>query len=407
MFTLGDRRLMHLSTYGLALFFILLPFEYPLAALGTQSVLMLVGVATMGMAAIDLIATQRFQIQFNYRLILTVAWVIYAGFSIMWCNYQVAYSYFYIMYLRNCLMFILIAMINYDKDEVIFIKKAAIAGVGLLMLYMTFVPGATRYSSYQHRLELVAGTSNLDENYLAAILLIGFGFVIYWFINDKEASLRSKAIALLYCGGCIYYIFATGSRSGLISAIVILIIVLAGNIKKNTLIVLFFALLVVVLYPYLIELLPQDLASRYSIAALTGNTSESSPRLIIWAGLLSRLKGNRVLIGFGAGASSPITREVYVNNAAAHNFYIGQIVEFGLVGCGLIFTVIAGMGKQLFKDKNIDCLAMLCGTMVMGMFLDLLTTKFFWSTMMLACIFVTASTKQSNVDSEEIEESNI
>ena len=43
MFTLGNHKLMHLSTYGLALFFILLPFEYPLAAIGTQSVLMLVG----------------------------------------------------------------------------------------------------------------------------------------------------------------------------------------------------------------------------------------------------------------------------------------------------------------------------------------------------------------------------
>lgn len=407
MFTLGDRRLMHLSTYGLALFFILLPFEYPLAALGTQSVLMLVGVATMGMAAIDLIATQRFQIQFNYRLILMVTWVIYAGFSIMWCNYQAAYSYFYMMYLRNCLMFILIAMINYDEEEAVFIKKAVIIGVGLLMIYMTFVPGATRYSSYQHRLELVAGSSNLDENYLSAILLIGFGFVLYWFINQKMAKLKAKAVALLYCIGCIYYIFATGSRSGLIAAMIILIIVLAGSIKKNTLMVLLLILLIIVLYPYLIELLPADLASRYSIAALTGNTSESSPRLYIWAGLLGRLKGIKILIGFGAGSSAPITREVYVNNAAAHNFYIGQIVELGLVGCGLIFTVIARMGKQLFKSKNIDCLAVLSGTMVMGMFLDLLTTKFFWSTMMLACVFVTASTAQNSVVSEKIGETNI
>ena len=72
---------MHLSTYGLALFFIVLPFEYPLAALGTQSVLMLVGVATMGMAVVDLIATQKFQIQFNYRIVIPVLWLIYAGAS--------------------------------------------------------------------------------------------------------------------------------------------------------------------------------------------------------------------------------------------------------------------------------------------------------------------------------------
>lgn len=402
MFTLGNKKLMHLSTYGLALFFILLPFEYPLAALGTQSVLMLVGVATMGLAVVDLVALQGVKTKLTSRIVLMTVWVVYAGFTAIWCNYQSAYSYFYMMYLRNCLMFILIGMIDYDKQEAAFIKKATVLGVGLLMLYMTFVPGATRYSNYQHRLELVAGSSNLDENYLAAILLIGFGFVLYWIVSQKNASKKAKGIALLYCAGCIYYIFATGSRSGLISAMIILIIVLAGNIKRNTLIVLLFVLLVIILYPYIIELLPDELASRYSIAAMMGKTSESSPRMLIWAGLLGRLKGIRVLVGFGAGSSAPITREVYVNNAAAHNFYIGQIVEFGVIGCGLIFTAIFGMGKRLLRDKNIDCLAVLCGTMTMGMFLDLLTTKFFWAAMMLACIIVSASENAVQDEREEL-----
>lgn len=402
MFTLGNKKLMHLSTYGLALFFILLPFEYPLAALGTQSVLMLVGVATMGLAVVDLVALQGVRTKLTSRIVLMTIWVAYAGFTAIWCNYQSAYSYFYMMYLKNCLMFILIGMIDYDKQEATFIKKATVLGVGLLMLYMTFVPGATRYSNYQHRLELVAGNSNLDENYLAAILLIGFGFVLYWLVSQKNANKKAKGIALLYCAGCIYYIFATGSRSGLISAMIILIIVLAGNIKRNTLIVLLLVLLVIIVYPYIIELLPAELASRYSIVAMMGKTSESSPRMLIWAGLLGKLKGIRVLVGFGAGSSAPITREVYVNNAAAHNFYIGQIVEFGVIGCGLIFTAIFGMGKRLLRDKNIDCLAVLCGTMTMGMFLDLLTTKFFWAAMMLACIIVYASENTVQDEREEL-----
>ena len=79
MFTLGNHKLMHLSTYGLALFFILLPFEYPLAAIGTQSVLMLVGVATMGLAVLDLIVAQRVRIQLNYRVVIPVVWLVYAG----------------------------------------------------------------------------------------------------------------------------------------------------------------------------------------------------------------------------------------------------------------------------------------------------------------------------------------
>lgn len=395
MFTLGNRRLMHLSTYGLALFFILLPFEYPLAALGTQSVLMLVGVATMGMAAVDLIATQKFQIQFNYRIVIPVLWLIYAGASMAWCRYPDAFSEFYMIYLRNCLMFIVISMINYQKIEVELMKKAAVFGVGLLLLYMTFVPGATRYSSYQHRLELVAGSSNLDENYLAAILLIGFGFMVYWLINKKMVNMILKVIAIVYCIGCIYYIFATGSRSGLIAGIVMLIILLAGSIKRNTLIVLVTGLILIIAYPYIVKLLPSDLVERYSIAALTGQTTESSSRVMIWMGLLSRLKGLHVLFGFGAGSASPITREVFRFNAAAHNFYIAHIVELGVIGLVMFITLLARMVIKLVRTKELGCFAILIGIMVIGFFLDLLTTKFFWSVMLLATVCISAS-EESN-----------
>lgn len=393
MFTLGSRKLMHLSTYGLALFFILLPFEYPLAAIGTQSILMLVGVATMGLATIDLFVLQRGNIKIDYKIILSTLWLMYAGSSLAWTQYYDAYWVFYMMYFRNCLMFILIAMISYDRVEALFLKKAAVIGVGLLMVYMTFIPGTTRYSSYQHRLELVAGSSNLDENYLAALLLMGFGFVLHWIVNQKKAYFKEKITALLYCGGCIYYIFATGSRSGLIACIVMIIILLAGSIRKNTMFVLVLGLILVIAYPYILMLLPADLADRYSIVALTGQTAESSPRMMIWSGLLSKLNGVQFITGFGAGSASPITREVYSYNAAAHSFYIAQIVEFGVIGCGFIFTVIIGMWKSLFKNKYIDCLALLSGILIMGLFLDLLTTKFFWATMMLASVFISALEK--------------
>lgn len=401
MFTLGNHKLMHLSTYGLALFFILLPFEYPLAAIGTQSVLMLVGVATMGLAVLDLIVAQRVRIQLNYRVVIPVVWLVYAGVSTAWCQYQAAFSEFYMMYLRNCLMFILISMISFTRKEVEIIKKSATLGVGLLLLYMTFIPGATRYSSYQHRLELVAGNANLDENYLAAILLIGFGSMVCWIINNKKAKIYQKMVAISYCAGCVYYIFATGSRSGLIAGIIMLIVLLAGNIKKNTLIVLIVGLLFVIIYPYFITLLPAELAERYSLAALTGKTAESSPRIMIWTGLLSRLKGIRVLVGFGAGSASPITREVYRFNAAAHSFYIAHIVELGVVGFVLFISLIVRMSIKLLRTQELGCFAILLGVMVIGFFLDLLTTKFFWSAMMLATVCISASDRET-VDNADV-----
>ena len=147
-------------------------------------------------------------------------------------------------------------------------------------------------------------------------------------------------------------------------------------------------------------LLPADLAERYSIAALTGQTTESSPRMMIWMGLLSKLKGFRILFGFGAGSASPITREVYRFNAAAHSFYIAHIVELGVIGLALFVTLIIKMAIKLVKTKELGCFAILIGIMVIGFFLDLLTTKFFWSVMMLATVCISA---QKTVRKEGLE----
>ena len=132
------------------------------------------------------------------------------------------------------------------------------------------------------------------------------------------------------------------------------------------------------------------MAERFSIAALTGNTSESSPRLIIWSRLLQQLNGPRLIMGYGAGSSAPLTRSLYSENGAAHNFFIAHIVELGLIGFAIFMRLLINMAIRLKQSKNIDCLAVLTGIMVIGIFLDLLTTKFFWAGMMLASIYVSA-----------------
>ena len=143
------------------------------------------------------------------------------------------------------------------------------------------------------------------------------------------------------------------------------------------------------------------MAERYSLAALTGKTAESSPRIMIWTGLLSRLKGIRVLVGFGAGSASPITREVYRFNAAAHSFYIAHILELGVVGFVLFISLIVRMSIKLLRTQELGCFAILLGVMVIGFFLDLLTTKFFWSAMMLATVCISASDRET-VDNADV-----
>lgn len=180
----ADRKVIkHLSTYGLALFLFLTPFEYPLADLVSVSPLRLVGLLAMGLALADILIQHKFRI--DYRIIGIVLWLSYGLFSYFWAIDQTRWMSYYSIYLNNALMFLLLSTLTFTKYEVNFLKKSMMFGVGALLLYMTFVPNAVIYSDYQHRLTLNAGTEGLDQNYLAALMLVAFGLGFLRFMQRR------------------------------------------------------------------------------------------------------------------------------------------------------------------------------------------------------------------------------
>lgn len=124
----------HLSTYGLALFLFLTPFEYPLADLMAVSPLRLVGLFAMGLAIVD-IWRQRI-VKLDYRVIYVVLWLLYGLVSYVWALDRTRFQSYYSIYFNNALMFLLFSMISYTKYEAELLKKAMIFGVGALLLYM-------------------------------------------------------------------------------------------------------------------------------------------------------------------------------------------------------------------------------------------------------------------------------
>lgn|GEM_PF-3874277 len=384
-----NKRIKNISVYGLILFYFLLPFEYPLASLGTESLLKYVGVLTMGLALIDVASNQQFKIKKDYRSALMVIWILYAGLTVIWCISNSAFATYYPMYARNALMFVFIAVVEYTEKESKVIRNAFVLGIGMLLFYMTFIPEAVQYSAFQSRLELVAGSSHLDENYLAALMLVPYGFVVYGLVSQPESRIK-KIIRAIYCFGCIFYIFATGSRSGLIAVCMITFFTLAQNSKKRALYIAFIVTILVCAMLYIIPLLPDNLLQRYSLAAMTGNTSESNDRIQIWEIALNSLKDKGLLFGYGTGAAETIIQASFERKAAVHNFYIAHVLELGLFGFSLFMTIVVKMGKELFQNRRYAILFGYLGILIMGLFLDMLTTKFFWSTMMMTSVYVSA-----------------
>lgn len=385
----NTRTIRHFSTLGLALFLFLTPFEYPLADLFTVSPLKIVGLIAMGLAALDVLRQKTLKL--DYRVLYVVLWLLYGAVTVIWVANRERFQSFYSIYLNNALMFLLFSMISFSKYEAYFLKKTLILGVWALLFYMLLIPDAAVFSDYQHRLTLNAGKEGLDQNYLAALMLVSFGIVFYDFCNAKREKAK-KIVSLLFCVAVVVCIILTGSRSGLIALIAIIVLSINTSWKIRLYIGVPTMLLLVIVFPILMEQLPKELIERFSLSAFTGQTAESGTRLLIWNRALSALKGFKWVFGVGIGASQTVVGNLLGKgyDAVIHNHFIAMLVECGIVGfCFInipIFKMIAHARK---RDKGLAIAFF--SIMVLSFFVDVLTTKFFWSAMILISVCCTAN----------------
>ncbi len=380
----ADRKVIkHLSTYGLALFLFLTPFEYPLADLVSVSPLRLVGLLAMWLALADILIQHKFRI--DYRIIGIVLWLSYGLFSYFWAIDQTRWMSYYSIYLNNALMFLLLSTLTFTKYEVNFLKKSMVFGVGALLLYMTFVPNAVIYSDYQHRLTLNAGTEGLDQNYLAALMLVAFGLVFYDLCNGGQKKVY-KLVSIVFCAAVAYYAFLTGSRSGLIALLLIVLLSLNTSWKTRLSIGIPLVLFLFVVLPLIAQHVPEGLLDRFSLKALTGQEAESGTRLLIWRRALESLGSVKVFVGYGAGASQTVIGNALGRgDAAIHNHYLAMVVETGIIGFLFMNVPIFKMFKDTFK-KDKGAAVAFAGILLMAFFLDVVTTKFFWAALILLSI---------------------
>lgn len=374
----------HLSTYGLALFLFLTPFEYPLADLMSISPLRIVGLLAMGLALIDILMQKT--VRLDYRIIYVALWLIYGLITYLWTIDETRWQSYYSIYLNNALMFVLFSMVLYTKHEAEVLKKSMVIGVGALLLYMTFIPNAVIYSAYQNRLTLNAGEDGLDQNYLAALMLISFGIVFYNLCNTKQKKMR-KIISIIFCLAIAYYILLTGSRSGLIAVLLIVLLSINTSWKTRLSIGIPVLLIMLVVLPFVAQYIPEELLDRFSLKALTGQEAESGTRLLIWGQALTSLKDLKWVLGYGVGASQSIIGNILGmgKDMAIHNHYIASLVEVGFCGSILLTLPVIKMIKKALKQDKSVATAFL-GILLMAFFIDVLTTKFFWSAMILLSI---------------------
>lgn len=376
------REKIQLSAYAMALFFLMLPFEYPLAELFGFSPLRYVSILVMGLTLVDVLFSDGI-LRFDKRVIMIVIWLVYAVMSYLWAVSIDGYQEFISIYINNTAMFLLVSSVSYSGKSYKLAENSFIAGTVLLLLYMTFVPGATTESDWQSRLTLAFdGEELLDQNYLAALMTMQYGMLLYDVLVEKERK-KHKVLKLVIVVTILYYVLRAGSRGGLLSVGVITIICVAMGVKKNFWKILLLIAAALLALPYMLTLLPEDLLERFSLEALLGQTEESGSRLEIWAVAWEAIRSGNFVLGYGAGTSMEIIGKAYTRDAATHNAYLAQLLELGLVGLGLFCGVLWSATRELFRNKYVRLGVAFVGILVAAMFLDVITTKFFWASMML------------------------
>ena len=383
--TVNKDAIKHLSTYGLALFFFLTPFEYPLADLMAVSPLRIVGLVAMALAVLDIF--KQWILKIDYRFLSVALLLFYGLVSFIWALDRERFSSYYSIYFNNALMFLLFSLVTFTKHETQVLKKSMIFGVGALLLYMTFIPDAVIYSDYQNRLTLNAGKDGMDQNYLAALMLIAFGLVFYALCNNKELKKSHKILSVVFCIAIVYYVFLTGSRSGLLAILLISMLSINTSWKTRLYVGIPIALIITCIFPILSWYIPEELLQRFSLKAITGQEAESETRLLIWSHTIQFMKDFKWIFGCGVGASQTVVGNLLGTgkDMAIHNHYLAMIVEFGLVGSLFINIPIFKMDIRMWKQDKSLGIAFI-GIMIMALFIDVITTKFFWEAMILLSV---------------------
>lgn len=377
------KKVTNYSTYGLIIFMIIVPFEYLLYDLFGFSIVRYISLLTMFLALLDIAIKKSFI--FDSRSAFMLLWLLFGIISFFWVKDQNRFVEMFSIYFNNTMMFVLISMVRYNKYEGYILKISIVAGLVCLLMYMTFVPNAITMEGYQNRLTLLLPYSEFDQNYLASLMIVPFGIIIHSLLN-KENSFFMKVIKIVICLTILIYVLLTGSRTGLIAIIVILFMSFNTSWKNRLIGFISFILIIAVLFNFLIPLLPSGLLDRFSISAFLGQEHESASRLLLWKAGIESLNGFNIIYGYGIGSSFTITANSFLKYGL-HNHYLALLVEQGIIGFSLNLIPIIYMTKKIFKyDKSL--FASFIGILVVAFFLDVLTTKFFWASMMLLSVVI-------------------
>jgi O-antigen ligase len=336
------------------------------------------------------------------------AWLIFAalaGFSIAWSvnPSQTAKTF---LVLVSLIAFYVVAMLMpVEPRDVSRFEEAVVAGGALAGLYGIVLLGTSGLQLTRRDVPRFATAGGVgegtDPNITAATLILPLALALSRALRAKTTGARAAfgvASALIGIG-----IVLTGSRGGLIAALVSVIVVgLTSGQRRKALAI---ALTVVIAGGITMASAPETLRTRIF-------KSWSSGRTDIWRTGLAACD-RYCWAGSGWGTFPTVYQDTLHTDPGAkgldrpfvaHNIYISAAIEIGIVGLALMLFAVALVAWDLVrlpKDIRGPPFGALAGLLVASMFLTTVTFKYFWLVMIYAGLTTLAHAKREQVSRPE------
>jgi O-antigen ligase len=308
-----------------------------------------IGIATFSLGIIAVISTGRFRrlLLIHYLMIL---FVTFAVFSLVWTQNDEA-TIARIMTYGQLLSFVwLIWEFAPDPFRQKLLMQAYIFGgsVGILTQFFGHSISSVEASSIEAQ-RLAGG--NLDLNEFAIDLLMSMPMAVYCALDPKINRILRIAY-LFYCPVCALSILLTGSRMGFISMCVMTTLLCIFYLYKRP--VLTISLGIILGAPFLMlftKFMPESTWERLAKTYEELQTGKWSGRLEIYdAGMT--LYRQYPVVGTGSGTFSHVIGKVIggrMASASAHNTYLSVLVELGMVGFLIFFSILVAACIYTFK----------------------------------------------------------
>ena len=294
---------------------------------------------------------------------LLLIYVFWAGLTLAWAlNYPEARRRFLLLVQLVLFAILIVQVARTQRERAILATTYGLGSVVAGLIVISNALHRVTYLDQELAVNVVVTRNNIsrvarytigneDPNYVGMILMIGIPMLLWglWTLHERRGVVMAMVLAPIVA----YAALLTGSRGSTVLAPVVAsvyVIVARGhrNVGRMLAGVLVAGLIGLVVWRHL----PPDTQTRV-LSGFDTTQSTSKLRQKAWrAGYHAFLR--KPVQGYGLGSYQFAVRNELSRSLVAHNTYISDLVELGLVGLSLLGAVLTGIWRRGARLGDID-----------------------------------------------------